>query len=393
MANPWAFFMNRSFDVIVLGLGAMGSSAALALSLRGLKVLGIEQFTPCHDLGSSHGSTRAIRLAYYEHPSYVPLLKRAYELWHELEWRSGKTLLEECGCLSIGKPEHEVVRGILESANLHQLPIERLSRQEIQDRIPVLQPEAGAVGLLEKQGGFLWADRCVRAFQNLARQHGAQLHFQEQITGINLGTDCVTVKTSRGEYQANKLALCAGPWIADFLGDLGHPLRLMRQTLHWFFPDTPGAFVRSQLPVFMFARADGFYYGFPMVEPAGVKIARHYGQPEVRNVGEIQRGILPEDEQSIRAFLGETIPALKHAPTPQQKSCIYTLTPDRHFLIGALRKDPRLIIAGGFSGHGFKFASVVGEIIADLATQGHSPFDLSLFTPERFQHDKRPDQV
>lgn len=387
MEFPWAFLMNKTFDVIVIGLGCMGSSATMQLSMRGQKVLGLEQFEPFHELGSSHGSTRAIRLSYYEHPSYVPLLKRAYDIWHELEWLTGETLIDECGCLTIGKPQHEVIQGIRQSAGLHHLKLSELNAREIRNRFPVFQPEDDEIGLLEPHGGFVWARRCLQAFQNISMHNGASLHYGEVATSLEFHGNGVTVKTNKSEYHAGRVVLCAGPWVSKFLGPAGNPIRLMRQTLHWFTPSNPVAFSRFKTPVFMFAKDQAFYYGFPLVEPAGVKIARHYGQPEVAKVEQIDRMVHPEDEISIRKFLAGSIPSLQNSASAQSKGCIYTLTPDRHFLLGALQNYPQMIVAGGFSGHGFKFASVVGEVVADICINQNSNLDLKLFHPERFMND------
>ncbi|MEN9671736.1 MAG: hypothetical protein RL553_1, partial [Planctomycetota bacterium] len=259
------------YDVIVIGLGGMGSSAAMQLALSGLKVLGLEQFEPNHELGSSHGKTRAIRLAYYENPNYVPLLKRAYHLWHDLEWRVGETLLEECGCLSVAYPNHEVIQGIIASSALHSLDVDFLSHEQLSEKYGFLNLPESYVGAYEKLGGYLWVDRCVRAFQKIAHNNNANLLFETPVTSVrNVGTD-IEVDTPKGKYLARKVVITAGPWASNFLGTSGKCLSLMRQTTHWFMPEKPQDFFRDKVPVFMVADQEGFFYGFPMVDPEGVK--------------------------------------------------------------------------------------------------------------------------
>lgn len=374
-------------DVIVIGLGGMGSSAAMHLALEGAKVLGLEQFSPNHDLGSSHGSTRAIRLAYYENPNYVPLLKRSYHLWHDLEWRVGETLLEECGCLSVGHPNHEVIQGIIASSALHSLDVDFLTHGQLAEKYGFLNLPENYVGAFEKLGGYLWVDRCVRAFQKIASDLKAGLHFDTPVTSIqNVGKD-IKVITPGGNHLARKVIITAGPWAANLIGAPGKCLSLMRQTTHWFMPENPGDFFRDKVPVFMVADQEGFFYGFPMVDPEGVKVARHYGQAEVHHPDEIIRGMLPEDEAALRVFLNRRIPALANAKSPLGKTCIYTLSPDRHFMVGPLPENPNILVGTGFSGHGFKFASVMGEILSQLACNQQVPLNIEFLNLGRFLND------
>ena len=375
------------YDVIVIGLGGMGSSAAMQLALSGLKVLGLEQFEPNHEQGSSHGRTRAIRLAYYENPNYVPLLKRAYHLWHDLEWRVGETLLEECGCLSVAYPNHEVIQGIIASSALHSLDVDFLSHEQLAEKYGFLNLPENYVGAFEKLGGYLWVDRCVKAFQKIARNNNATLLFETPVTSIrNIGKD-IEVDTAKGKYLARKVVITAGPWAANFLGTSGKCLSLMRQTTHWFMPEKPQDFFRDKVPVFMVADQEGFFYGFPMVDPEGVKIARHYGQVEVHQPSEIMRGILPEDDAALRVFLNRRIPTLAKSHSSLAKTCIYTLSPDRHFMVGPLPENPNIIVGAGFSGHGFKFASVVGEILSQLVCNQPVPLNIEFLNLGRFLND------
>ena len=375
---------NSTYDVIVIGLGGMGSSTAMQLALSGRKVLGLEQFEPNHELGSSHGKTRAFRLAYYENPNYVPLLKRAYHLWHDLEWRVGETLLEECGCLSVAYPNHEVIQGIIASSALHSLDVEFLSHGQLTEKYQFLNLPESYVGAFEKQGGFLWV---VRAFQKIAQTKNATLIFNNPVTSIrNVGND-IEVETHNGKYLTRKVVITAGPWSAHFLGASGRCLSLMRQTTHWFMPEKPQDFFRDKVPVFMVADQEGFFYGFPLVDPEGVKVARHYGQVEVHHPSEIIREILPEDDAALRVFLNRRIPTLAKSLSPLAKTCIYTLSPDRHFMVGPLPENPNIFVGTGFSGHGFKFASVVGEILSQLVCDQPVNLNIEFLNLGRFMND------
>ncbi len=377
------------YDVIVIGLGGMGSATAMELSRSGLKVLGLDQFSPNHDMGSSHGKTRAIRLAYYENPNYVPLLKRAYHLWHDLEWRVGETLLEECGCLSLSRQSDAIIKGIMASASLHSLDVDFLDHTNLTEKYKFFNTPADYVGAFEKLGGFLWVDRCVRAFQNVAKSTGAQLLFENQVMAVqNLGND-IEVETTRGKYITHKVVITAGPWASKFLGNIGKCLKIMRQTSHWFMPETPSDFFRDKVPVFMVSDEQGFFYGFPMVDPEGVKVARHYGQPELNHPDQINRLVVPSDELVLREFLQRRIPALANVSSPLAKTCIYTLSPDRHFMIGPLPENANTIIATGFSGHGFKFASVIGEILGKFIRTEPVELNIEFLGLQRFFNDNR----
>ncbi len=378
-----------SYQAIVLGLGGMGSAAAFHLAARGCRVLGLDQFTSPHDRGSSHGATRVIRQAYFEHPSYVPLLLRAYELWRDLEQRSGRQLLLLPGGLMMGPRDSAVVAGSLRSALDHGLPHELLVAADIRRRFPQFRISNDTVALLEQTGGLVWCERTVAAHLNAAAGAGAELHFEEPVLrweGHSGGG--VSVTTTRGNYHANQLVITPGPWAPQVLADLGLPLEVTRQVLFWFQPSAGvDAFLPERFPIYIWQRnPTQEVYGFPSVDgpEGGVKVAFfHKPAREVTTPEMVDRTVRADDEADLRDAVREFLPALDGAFV-QAKVCLYTTTPDHHFIICSHPNHPQVNVACGFSGHGYKFCSVVGEILADLATNGATRHDLSLFDPCRF---------
>ena len=373
----------RSFDAAVVGLGATGGAAAYHLAKRGLRVLGLDRFTPPHALGSSHGQSRIIREAYAEHPSYVTVIQRAYELWRELEEETERALLLQTGGIIIGPPGSDVIAGAEYSARRHHLAYERVSAEVINRQFPALRPEEGTVGIWDPRAGILNAEACVEAHLNMARRHGATLRFDEPVTSWSAEGQGVSVATPRGRYRADRLVLAAGPWMTDLLEDLKLPLTVERQVMLWFEPvSNPESFSPERCPVHIWAdRRDHYFYGFPDLGH-GVKVARMHQGATVTADGvsrEIERG----DVEPVRALLARLMPDA-NGPRLAAEVCTFTNTPDRHFLIDRHPAYPQVLIASPCSGHGFKFASVVGEIAADLLLKGRSPHDLSLFRLDRF---------
>lgn len=372
-----------TFDVIVLGLGGMGASTVFECARRGQRVLGIEQFSLVHDHGSSHGQTRVIRQAYYEHPDYVPLLRRAYNRWYDLEQLSGSRLFVECGVLSLSPPGGEVVAGVTQAARAHGLPIETLSHSDIQRRFPEFRVPSDYDGAFEPHAGYLYVEECVRAHLDAARTAGAVLHAEEQVLRWHATGSGVEVETTRGRYSADRLIITAGPWAGRELRDLGLPLEVLRKSLLWFEVAEPERLRRDRFPIYMVESPGGFYYGFPMTDSRGHKLARHDGGISISDPLDPHRDRLPEDEGDCREFLKTYIPAaagrlLHHAV------CMYTVTPDRHFILDVHPEHPRVVLGAGFSGHGFKFASVIGEILADLSESGCSQLPIDRFRIGRF---------
>jgi sarcosine oxidase len=346
-------------------------------------VLALEQFPFVHDRGSSHGHTRIIRRAYYEHPAYVPLVQRAFERWYDLEQRSGRHLLTECPCLSIGPPDGEVVAGVLESSRQHNLAVERVNASELATRYPQFRFGEQFSGVLERDAGFLFVEECVATQLEQARLLGANLRSEEPVVDWKSDGRSVTVRTTKDTFHAASLVLTAGPWAGRVLADHGKVLRVMRQTLLWLGVDDPAAFRRDRFPIFLADVPDGPFYGLPAIDGRGLKVARHYGSPELNSPEEIDRAVTVADETSVRPFLELHIPGA-NGPLRYAQTCIYTLTPDRHFLIDRQPNYPNVAFAAGFSGHGFKFAPVVGEILADLVDTGSTSWPIELFRCARF---------
>jgi sarcosine oxidase len=371
------------FDVIVVGVGAMGSSTCYHLARRGVRVLGLEQFDIPHARGSSHGQSRMIRMAYYEHPDYVPLLRRSYELWHELEQVSGQKLLHITGGVYMGPPDGEVVPGSLQSARQHGLAHEPLDRAAVAKRFPQFTIPDDWVALYEPLAGFLLPERTVAAYAEAALRSGAELHGNEPVTAWRATTTGVTVRTTRGEYEADRLVFCGGPWSSKLLADLGVPLVVTRQVLGWVWPRNPDLFAMGRLPVWAIEKPGGIYYGFPMMSDCpGFKLADHsFGTPT--DPDRVAREVTAEDEQTFRPAITKFIPDAD-GPTLAIRTCLYTHSPDRHFILDRHPVYDNVTLACGFSGHGFKFASVVGEVMADLATEGTTRLPAQFLGLHRF---------
>lgn len=381
--------MSNTFDVIVLGLGGMGSAAAYHLASRGERVLGIEQFAPAHDEGSSHGASRIIRQAYYEDPAYVPLVLRAYELWEKLELDSASDLLRITGGLAIGPPGSAVVQGTIASANAHNLPYEVLDSGELRRRYPVLNPRPDETAVYELRAGFLRPEACVRAHLALAARYGADLHFEEcvQEWAATSSRNGVRVATTSGTYEADRLIISPGAWAPALLSELNIPFDIRRHVMCWFRPLTSAeSFFPDRFPVYLW-ETDGehVFYGFPAtgVIDEGIKVAMHTGGDRC-TPDTIEREISDRDIEELRAQLSRFIPSL-NGSVVTAATCMYTLTPDEHFILSVHPDHLQVAVAAGFSGHGFKFTSVIGEILADLATESETPHSIALFSPERFR--------
>lgn len=379
-----------SYDVIVLGLGGMGSAAVRHLAARGQRVLGLEQFSPPHDRGSSHGRTRVIRQAYFEHPAYVPLLLRAYELWRQLERDTGEQLLLLPGGLMMGAEHSEVVAGSLRSAREHGLPHEVLDAREIRRRFPLFRIPDDTLALFENAAGLVYCERAVAAHLTAAHRSGTELRFNEAVTGWRAAPDGsgVTVTTCQGTYSAAQLVITPGPWAPELLKEIAVPFVVERQVLFWFQP-TAGVepFAPGQFPIYIWQRSDGVTpYGFPAVdgERGGVKIAFYRkALSEPCTPETVDRRIREDDVTEMRGAVREFLPALD-GELLAGTTCLYTLTPDLNFVIGEHPNFSQVKIAAGFSGHGFKFCSVLGEILANLVTTGDAGHDIRLFDPRRF---------
>jgi len=376
--------MTRVHDVIVVGLGAMGSASAYQLARRGQSVLGLEAFGRAHQLGSSGGLTRVIRLAYFEHPDYVPLLRAAWDLWPEIEAESGQELLLRTGGLYAGRRGSAVLDGAVLSAQRHDLPHEVLDAAEVGRRFPALRLDADMAALHEELAGLLYPERCIDAHLTLAERHGAELHFEERVTGWASAGEGIEVVTNRGRYTAGRLVLAAGPWLPRLLPDLELPLTIERQPLFWFEPTgSPELLAPDRLPVYIVELdAEYAFYGFPLLPGQGVKVARHHGGRPA-DPDTVDRQASAADEAEVRRFIDRYLPGAGGRRL-DGRVCMYTNTPDFNFIIDVHPTDPRVLILSPCSGHGFKFASVIGVIAADLATEGGTRYPIEFLSLKRF---------
>ncbi|HLL83570.1 MAG TPA: N-methyl-L-tryptophan oxidase [Longimicrobium sp.] len=374
----------HTYDTIVLGLGGMGSAALAHLAARGRRVLGLEQFQPLHDRGSSHGRTRVIRQAYFEHPDYVPLILRAYALWEELERATGSTLLVRTGALLVGREDGVAVPGSSRSARAHGLAHDVLDASALRRRFPQLRPRDDEWGVYEQAGGVLLTEPCVLSHLRRAVEHGAEARFGARVAFWRSNGERVRVSTDGGEVEAGSLVITAGPWLGRATPELALPLEVERNVVHWFEPRGESAPLSAgALPVWLVERAgEPVWYGVPALRGDPSKLAIHHGK-QLGTPETIERTVHPGEIEGARRFLSDWIPDAAGAHRASLV-CLYTNTPDEHFVIGLHPAYGNVALAGGFSGHGFKFCSVVGEICADLATAGSTAHPIGLFDPKRF---------
>ena len=372
-----------TYDVIVIGVGGMGSATVYELASRGLRVLGLERFDIPNDMGSSHGVNRIIRMAYFEDPSYVPLLRRSYERWRELESASGEQLLHITGSVDVG-PEHgEVVAGSLQSCIEHDLTHEALTSAELTARFPGFQFPEDWMGVYQPDGGFVMSERSIVSHVFGALERGAEVRAREAVVEWQSTGGRVVVQTTRGSYEAGALVITGGAWAGPLLPSLHHLVVPERQVLGWFQPLDVAHFLPGSCPVVIGDFEEGAYYCIPVFGIPGFKIGRFHHLNEVTTAEDLNRECSDEDEAVLRQALARYFPGA-NGPTLSLKACMFTNTPDGHFIIDAAPGSPNVFVAAGFSGHGFKFCSVVGEIMADLATRGETSHDISLFRLDRF---------
>lgn len=378
-----------SYDVIVAGVGAMGSAALWQLARRGQRVLGLERFDIPHAMGSSHGVNRIIRLAYFEHPLYVPLLRRAYALWRETERAFGEQLLYVTGGLDVGPPDGRVVGGSLAACRAHGLAHELLEAGELMRRFPGYRLPPDHVGNYQADAGFVMSERAIVAQASMAMAAGAEIRAREPILGWEpTAAGGVIVTTARGRYEAGRLILATGAWIADHVPALAGLAVPERQVLGWFQPKVPDHFALGAFPVSVVETRLGRCYQFPVFGVPGFKIGIYNHLKQSGPIATLSREPDARDEAALRAMLREVFPAAD-GPTLALRTCFFTNTPDEHFVVDTLPGLPQVVVASPCSGHGFKFASVMGEILADLAT-GTSRHDLSLFRLGRLAAPPQP---
>jgi sarcosine oxidase len=371
------------YDAVVVGLGGMGSAALYHLARRGVRCCGIEQYGIAHSRGSSHGEARIIRKAYFEHPDYLPLLERAYGLWHELEEQSGTRLLVQCGLLLAAPAGSATLEGLERCYRTHDLPHERLQAGEACARYPQFKLDDSQQCFFDPQGGYLHVEACVQQHLALARDAGAVVRLDEPVQGWDSLRGVSRVLTANGVIEAKRIILTAGPWSGQVVRDLGIPLQILRKVQLWY--DTPNLadYRLGAFPAYFVETPYGGFYGFPAIGTLGIKVAEHTGGDPVMDPGRLKRDLRPDDETKILRFLSETFPGLQPRRT-RHSVCMYTMSPDENFIIDRHPQYEDVVFAAGFSGHGFKFASVVGEILADLATEGTTRHPIGFLRAGRF---------
>jgi monomeric sarcosine oxidase len=357
------------YDVIVVGLGGVGSAAAWHLARRKARVLGLDQYPPAHDRGSSHGQTRVIRQAYFEHPDYVPLLLRAYDLWRELEQRQGQKLLFQVGLLQVGPPQGVVIPGVLRSAAEHRLVVEKLTAAEAHKRFCGFTIPSEMVAVYEPAAGYLLVEDCVRCALAAAADHGADLRHGVKVCGWQVGNDSVAVHTEQTTYRAARLVLALGPWSRPLAQLPENVFQVRRKHVYWFATHAPAYQASAGCPTFLFETPDGVFYGFPQIDAWGVKVAEHSGGVTIDDPSGDPRVADPADQRRVEAFITRSLPGVSRTCL-RHSVCFYTMSPDEHFVLDFHPFSARVVFAAGLSGHGFKFASVLGEALADLALEG-----------------------
>lgn len=373
-----------TYDTIVIGVGGMGSATAYHLARRGESVLGLERFDVPHTEGSSHGISRIIRVPQFEDPAYVPLVRRSLELWEQLESGYENQLLYRTGTLDFGPPDSQVFAGSKESCDVHDIDHTVLTGRDLSHRLAGWDVPDGYRAVYQPDGGFLHSEQCIVAHTEAAHAAGARIQARERVIDWEASESGVRVMTDRADYAADRLVTTAGAWTGNLFPALAEYLEPERQVLGWFQPTDPGLFTRANFPVFVADVPEGNYYGFPVFEVPGFKFGKHHHQGETGSPIQVRREPTQEDEELLREFARKYVPA-GTGPTMRLASCMYTNTPDREFILDIHPDHANVVVGAGFSGHGFKFASVVGEILADLALDGDSNHPVDLFALSRFE--------
>jgi sarcosine oxidase len=380
------------YDVAVIGAGAMGSAITYHLARRGLKVVTLERYTVPNEIGSSHGLTRIIRLAYFEHPSYVPLLQRAFHLWRDLEQATGERLLVVTGSLDLGPSSSPVVEGSFRSCQAHSLPHEVLDGPAITKRFPAFQVPADYAAVYQPQGGFLAPERCTAAHAALARALGAEIRERTTVAAVEPDERGVTLYADNVRLRARQAILALGPWVAKILPNWATLLVPERQAVGWFAVQQRRRFFQpGRFPVFILDSGLGIYYGFPEHGVPGFKLGKYHHLGENVDPDSMERRFSTADEEVLRECLRHYFPAAQ-GPLLRGSTCIFTNTPDGHFVLGRLPEAPSVVLVSACAGHGFKFAPVIAEIAADLVERGETEQDISLHRIERFWPERSASQ-
>lgn len=376
---------HKHFDVIVAGLGAMGSATVAQLALRGRKVLGLDRWAPGHHFGSSHGDSRIIREMYFEHPMYVPLLQRAYDLWAVLGERVDETLLHLNGGLMIGPEDGKLVNGTLRSAREHQLDFEVLDAKAVSQRYPAFELREDLVAVRDPRAGWVDPERCNAAHLKVAARSGAELRFEEPVISWSASDGGVEVATTGGRYTADRLVLSVGARVKEVASELGLPLEVERQVVFWLDPGgNLDRYDRSVFPIYAYEYKPGnICYGFPLL-PRGVKASVMHAGEIAGSADGVNRMIGESEVVALREALAPVLPELSRAPVRESDVCLFTNSPDHDFIIDFHPRHPNVLISSACSGHGFKFASAIGEIQADLVMGEGPAVDLAPFRLSRF---------
>jgi sarcosine oxidase len=378
----------NSFDVIVMGVGSMGSSTCYHLAKRGYKVLGLEQFDISHELGSHAGQSRIIRKAYFEHSDYVPLLNRAYENWKNLENETGEQIYFQTGLVYFGPPGHAIIKGIKNSADLYGIDIEEINSST--NKFPQFSVPNNYAGLYEQEAGFLRPERSIQLYAAQAEKNGAEIHEREKVLDWKKEVEGIVVRTAKNLYRCKKLVITAGAWAGKMIPGFQNKLKITRQFVAWVKLKNEEPFKLYNLPCWLIAddQTPGAYYGFPVLPtdqfgpPKGLKLALHYPDKET-DPDAVNRNVAKQDEEKIIYAFEKYFPG-QFDSFLSSKICLYANSPDENFIIDKLPGFEDVVIACGFSGHGFKFVSVVGEILADLAVDGSTSLPIEFLSEKRF---------
>lgn len=378
--------MTQVYDVAVIGAGTMGMAAGAFLASQNMKTLLIDSFDPPHDHGSHHGGTRMIRHAYGEGRQYVSLVLRAQQLWAELEKQTGYKVFEKTGVLGLGRKDSPFLLETIEAARKYELPLEVMSVDQIREKWSGIQVPDNFIGCLETDSGLLYSERAVQAYKEIALKHGAKIVTHSPVNEINMNdSEKVIISSGNNEFLAKKVIVTVGAWAAKLLPTLKLPIQPVRKVVSWF--ETPqGEFDINHFPSFYVDDVDKMFYGFPNINGAGLKLGRTDGGQEIDPDQHTQNfGVYDSDEGELRDFLKTYLPKA-NGKLKEGKTCLMTQSSDHHFIIDHHPENDKVIIACGFSGHGFKFASVMGEILSQLVINGHTEHDISLFSLGRFSN-------
>lgn len=377
--------MAHTSDVIVVGLGGLGSAACHHLAARGLRVVGVEQFQPAHDRGASHGETRGVWQAYFMGPGYVPFLRRAYELWDHLAELRGEPFFHRTGGICLGPADGKLVPAALASAKTCGLVHEYLDAAEVRRRFPTFTPAETDAAVFDASSGYVRPEQVVQAQLDLAGKAGAVLRFGETVVECTATSNGVRVRTASETYEADKLVVAAGVWVPKLLPRLALPIQVLRKVMLWFDPiKQPEDFLPGCQPYWIWEGEGAIGYGHPAVDgvTGGVKAGIHSGG-DPADPDDLDRFVRGEEVDLVRAFLRGRIPNLAGRYL-RSRVCMYDNTPDLGFILGPAPSSERIVLACGTSGHAFKFAPAIGEAVADLVIKGKATQDISLFAPDRF---------